>query len=73
MRERCRSRLRRIWSERFVTEEDIERWTRYRADNYTICSCRMCRNPRHSKGFHPPLTVQELRSDEDFLQQLFEL
>lgn len=74
MRERCR-RILRIWWEpcRDVTEEDIERWTQRRADNYTCCSCLMCRNPRRSRGFNPPLTVQELRADEDFLQQLLEL
>lgn len=74
MRAHVRRLLHRFWSDCInVTEEDIERWTRMRADNYTLCSCLMCRNPRRSRGFNPALTVQELRSNEDFLQQLLEL
>jgi len=72
MRERCRKRLRIFWKDcRDVTEEDIERWTKVRADTYTLCSCVMCCNPRRRKGVH--LTIQEQRSNENFSQQLLEL
>ncbi len=42
------------------------------ADNLHNCSCEMCRNPRHSnynKG-HGKLTTQELKSCEDFKEQV---
>ncbi len=72
MRARCRRRLRIFWNDcRDVTDEDIERWAKFRTDTYTICSCLMCRNPRRQKGIH--LTLHELRSLKDFHLQLLEV
>jgi hypothetical protein len=66
MRQHCARILKFHWSEAIasgcVTYEDIERWARFRGDNFSICSCWMCGNPRRLRGGNgSTLTVQELR------------
>lgn len=49
-----------------ITLDDIERWARARRDNFTICSCWMCCNPRRLRNSNgPALTVQELRAMQE--------
>lgn len=69
MRRHCARILKFRWSDCLadgtVSMEDVERWARLRGDNFTICSCWMCGNPRRLRGSNgPALTVQELRAEE---------
>ena len=78
MFQHCARILKTRWVESIatgdVTVADIERWSRARRDNFSICSCWMCCNPRrlrYSNG--PALTVQELRAAESFRLAMEEL
>jgi len=42
----------------------VERCARYRADNFSVCSCWMCGNPRRLRNSNgPSLTIQERLAD----------
>lgn len=74
----CARILKFRWDESLATGDltldDLQRWAMYRRDNFTICSCWMCCNPRRLRnGNGPERTIQELRSQEDFEQQLAEV
>ena len=54
------------WCIRYPDNEIMESAKRM-ADNFTTCSCEMCKNPRHSVLTHSDekLTIQERKSKED--------
>lgn len=46
-------------------------WVYRRAENFTVCSCVMCGNPRRFKGGNgPERTRQEQKADLDFREWL---
>lgn len=46
-------------------EEDKHKQARRLADNFTLCSCQSCRNPRHSHYYSKKekLTIQERKAN----------
>lgn len=49
-------------------EEHVLKQTRLRGDNFTVCSCAACGNPRNN-GWSDGSTMQELRApreDEEY-------
>lgn len=57
----------------------VEYWAVRRADNIAWCSCYSCGNPRRHFGFcvygstDDIRTLQEIRSDDNFKEQLDDL
>jgi hypothetical protein len=48
----------------FSDDDRVERCARYRADNFSVCCCWMCGNPRRLRNSNgPSLTVQERLAD----------
>jgi len=71
MFQHCARILKFRWDESLatgdITFDDIHRWARARRDQFTVCSCWMCCNPRRLRNSNgPALTVQELRAAEGF-------
>ena len=55
----------------FPTHRDILEEAKKRADNFTVCSCYMCGNPRRNylSGSNERMTVNERREWDDMLEQ----
>ena len=49
-----------------VSEAELDNLASRFADNYTRCSCEMCRNPRHSNWYNKKnkRTIQERRETQ---------
>lgn len=58
--------------ERFTIED--EKKAHKEANHGKLCSCHMCRNPRHSKFYRGlnRLTIQERKADEKFSSEVQE-
>lgn len=48
----------------YISEEKMLNFARRMADNFTVCSCQSCRNPRHSGWYTKEckLTIQERKA-----------
>jgi len=51
-----------------ILDEDVWLMARKLRDNLAVCSCPMCRNPRHSRlvSGTEKRTIQERKADSDF-------
>ena len=58
-----------------IKEEGLHhKWARQFRDNMCVCSCASCGNPRrgYMNGRKERLTLQELKADDDFFDQINE-
>lgn len=63
------------WSYSDYSEEVIHKLSCRLRDNMKICSCQMCRNPRHSwwTNGKERFTMQERKANEAFKDEMREL
>lgn len=61
MKERAKKILRATWGEICKDRDWLNRAANRRADNYSVCSCYMCGNPRR---IFKEKTIQELKKQD---------
>lgn len=72
MRARARAILQFRWGTD-ATRQQLDTWSRYRGDTFTICSCSMCGNPRRWGKYNLSawfrLTPQERKASITYAEQ----